>query len=50
MLRIRIRVPGGTATVRRVGPSPQGLEQKVIFALDEPSATITERVRETIED
>ena len=29
---------------------PQGFERTVMFALDEAPATITERVRETIED
>ena len=36
--------------VRVLITGPQGFERTVMFALDEPSATITERVRETIED
>jgi hypothetical protein len=36
--------------VRVLITGPQGFERTVMFALDEPSATITERVRETIGD
>jgi hypothetical protein len=36
--------------VRVLITGPQGFERTVLFALDEPSATITERVRETIEN
>jgi hypothetical protein len=35
--------------VRVLITGPQGFERTATFALDEPSATITERVRETIE-
>ena len=35
--------------VRVLITGPQGFERTVTFALDESSATITERVRETIE-
>ena len=35
--------------VRVLITGPQGFERPVTFSLDEPSATITERVRETIE-
>jgi len=36
--------------VRVLITGPQGFERTVTFALDESLATITERVRETIED
>ena len=36
--------------VRVLITGPQGFERTVTFALDESPATITERVRETIED
>jgi hypothetical protein len=36
--------------VRVLITGPQGFERTVMFAPDEPSATITERVRETIDD
>jgi hypothetical protein len=36
--------------VRVLITGPQGFERTVTFALDEAPATITERVRETIED
>jgi hypothetical protein len=36
--------------VRLLITGPQGFERTVTFALDEGPATITERVRETIED
>jgi hypothetical protein len=36
--------------VRVLITGPQGFERTVTFALDEASATITQRVRETIED
>jgi hypothetical protein len=36
--------------VRVLITGPQGFERTVTFALDEATATITERVRETIED
>ena len=36
--------------VRVLITGPQGFERTVTFALDEPPATITERVRETIEN
>ena len=36
--------------VRVLITGPQGFERTVMFALDEPSATITQRVRETIGD
>jgi hypothetical protein len=29
---------------------PDGFERRVVFALDEESATITDRVRQTLED
>jgi hypothetical protein len=35
--------------VRVLITGPQGFERTVTFALDEPSATITERVRETLD-
>jgi hypothetical protein len=35
--------------VRLLITGPQGFERTVTFALDEPSATITERVRETLD-
>ena len=36
--------------VRVLITGPQGFERTVTFALDEAPATITERVRETLED
>jgi hypothetical protein len=36
--------------VRVLVTGPQGFERTVTFALDEAPATITERVRETMED
>lgn len=39
-----------TGGVRVLITGPQGFERTVTFALDEAPATITERVRETIED
>jgi hypothetical protein len=36
--------------VRVLITGPRSFERTVTFALDEPTATITERVRETIED
>jgi hypothetical protein len=36
--------------VRGLITGPQGFERTAPFGLDEPSATITERVRETLDD
>ena len=36
--------------VRILITGPEGFERTVMFALDEAAATITERVRETIDD
>jgi hypothetical protein len=36
--------------VRVVITGPQGFERRVLFALDEDTAVITERVRETIDE
>jgi hypothetical protein len=47
---VRVDFLGRSDRVRALITGPQGFERTVVFALDEAPATITERVRETIED